>query len=192
MARRPRTHLARPGPRAHAPSPVPQSSFNEHSEQSTWSFIRERSGLLEHRVTHELETVPLKSSRNRAALDRKQPTPQELRDELLGFLQRKFYPGQPVAFAKDRRRLLDWVILWPAKWLDDRGVTIPADRYRAIFMSVFMDGLRFGDTANITYLPAWLAKCIQSHFPTPSASSPKPPASCAPKNVPKNPPLKPS
>ena len=31
-------------------------------------------------------------------------------------------------------------------------------------MSVFMDGLRFGNTEQITYLPAWLAKVIQSHF----------------------------
>jgi hypothetical protein len=85
---------------------------------------------------------------------RKQPTPQELLDDLLGFLQRKFYQGQPVAFAKDRRRLLDWVVLWPAAWLDERGVTLPAARYREIFMSVFMDGLRFGNTENITYLPA--------------------------------------
>ena len=95
---------------------------------------------------------------------RKQATPVELRDDLLAFLERKFYAGHRIAFAKDRPRLLAWVVLWPAKWLDDRGVTIPADRYREIFMSVFMDGLRFGNTANITYLPAWLAKVIQSHF----------------------------
>jgi hypothetical protein len=44
------------------------------------------------------------------------------------------------------------------------GVTLPAEKYREIFMAVFMDGLRFGDTENITYLPTWLAKVIQSHF----------------------------
>ena len=57
-----------------------------------------------------------------------------------------------------------WVILWPAKWLNERGVTLSADRYREICESVFMDGLRFGNTENISYLPAWLAKVIQSHF----------------------------
>lgn len=100
----------------------------------------------------------------RPAPSRKQPTPIELRDALLGFLERKFYQGHRVEFAKDRPRLLAWVVLWPAKWLDQRAVTIPADRYRQIFESVFMDGLRFGNTGNITYLPAWLAKVIQSHF----------------------------
>lgn len=94
----------------------------------------------------------------------RQSTPQELLDTLLDFLQRKFYPEHPLNFAKDRPRLLKWVVLWPAAWLNKRGVTLPADRYREIFMTVFMDGLRFGNTGNITYLPAWLAKTIQSHF----------------------------
>ena len=95
---------------------------------------------------------------------RKQQTPEDLLADLLDFLERKFYSGHPIPFAKDRPRLLKWVVLWPAKWLDDHGVTISADEYRAIFMSVFMDGLRFGDLEKITYLPAWLAKVIQSHF----------------------------
>jgi hypothetical protein len=94
----------------------------------------------------------------------KQPTPQELTDSLLDFLERKFYQGRALNFAKDRPRLLKWVILWPASWLNKRGVTVPADRYRELFMAVFIDGLRFGNTGNITYLPAWLAKVIQSHF----------------------------
>lgn len=102
--------------------------------------------------------------RPKASPERKQPTPQELLDFLLDFLQRKFYAGHQVAFAKDRPRLLKWVVLWPAKWLNDRGVTIHPDRYRDIFVQVFTDGLRYGDLERITYLPAWLAKTIQSHF----------------------------
>jgi hypothetical protein len=94
----------------------------------------------------------------------KQLTPQELLDDLLAFLQRKFYEGYPVAFAKDRPRLLKWVVLWPAKWLEDRGVTLPPDQYKKLFTDVFMDGLRYGNTGQIAYLPAWLAKVIQSHF----------------------------
>ena len=96
--------------------------------------------------------------------ERHQPTPDALLAELLDFLQRKFYEGHAVNFTKDRRRLLDWVVLWPAKWLNERGVTLPAERYREIFFTVFMDGLVFGNVGQITYLPAWLAKVIQSHF----------------------------
>ena len=94
---------------------------------------------------------------------RKQPTPVELRDSLLEFIERKFYQGHRIEFVKDRPRLLDWVVLWLARWLDERGVTIPADRYREIVTGVLMDALRFGNTENITYLPAWLAKVLQSH-----------------------------
>lgn len=93
-----------------------------------------------------------------------QVTPDDLVASLLGFLERKFYEGHPLNFTKDRPRLLKWVVLWPARWLDERGVTVLPNRYREIFMTVFLDGLRFGDTGNITYLPAWLAKVIQSHF----------------------------
>lgn len=95
---------------------------------------------------------------------RRQLTPDELLGRCLAFLQRKFYQGQDRAYSKDRQRLLKWVVLWPAKWLDERAVSIPPDQYYDTFISVFQDALNFGDLENITYLPAWLAKVIQSHF----------------------------
>jgi len=82
----------------------------------------------------------------------------------MAFLRRQFYEGHPVEFLKDQRRLLAWVVLWPASWFEEKGVSIPDSQYKAIFMDVFMTALRMGDTGNITYLPAYLAKCIQSHF----------------------------
>jgi hypothetical protein len=102
--------------------------------------------------------------RRKTAYKLKQPTPQELLDGLLDFLSRKFYQNHPLQFAKDRPRLLDWVVLWPARWFDERGVTIPATEYRKIFESVFMQALVFGKAEKITYFPAYLAKVIQSHF----------------------------
>lgn len=92
-----------------------------------------------------------------------QQTPQELLDSLMDFLCRKFYPGETVAFAKDRPRLLSWVALWPASWLRSRGVTIHPDRYREIFFKVFMDAQAFG-SEKIKYRPAWLRMVIQSYF----------------------------
>lgn len=94
----------------------------------------------------------------------KQQTSEELRDDLLGFIQRKFYPGEGVAFAKDRRLLLKWVVLFPAKWLNEKAVTLPPERYREIFMKVMLEALACGNTGAIHYRPAWLAKVIQSHF----------------------------
>lgn len=94
----------------------------------------------------------------------RQQTPAELLGQCLSFLQRKYYQDKDRQFAQDRQRLLQWVVLWPAKWFNERGVTIHTSQYLQIFTEVFMDGLRFGNTGNITYLPAWLAKVIRSHF----------------------------
>ena len=100
----------------------------------------------------------------RPFFERKQLTSEELRDRMLGFIQRKFYEGHATEFNMDRRRLLAWVILWPAQWLIERGVTLPDDQFVEIFEGIFMDALRLGNTGKINYLPAWLAKVIQSHF----------------------------
>lgn len=93
----------------------------------------------------------------------KQPTPKELTDDLLGFLQRKFYAGNTKAFLQQRANLLSWVVLWPASWLNAKGVTLPTSRYREIFMAVMMDAVVHG-TEKIKYPPAWLKQVIQSHF----------------------------
>jgi hypothetical protein len=100
----------------------------------------------------------------RPTFQRKQQTSQDLRDDLMQFIQRKFYEGHAVQFQKDYRNLLDWVVLWPAKWLIEKGVSLPDDRYRATLMSILMDALRFGNTEVIRYLPAWLGQVIQKHF----------------------------
>lgn len=97
----------------------------------------------------------------------KQPRSDEVRDTILDFIRRKFYPGHFVEFAKQHRHLLRWVVFELAVYLDSRAVTIPATRYIEIMVGekgILMEALRFGDTENITYLPAWLRKCVQSHL----------------------------
>ena len=95
-------------------------------------------------------------------------TSAELRDEILGFIQGKFYQGAAVEFSKDRPRLLSWVVLEPARWLDERGVTIASEQYRGLFLDskagVLMEAIRFGATHEIRYRPAWLRQVIQSHL----------------------------
>ena len=93
-----------------------------------------------------------------------QATSQELTDDLLEFIQRKFYEGDVAGFTKDKRRLLLWVVLWPATYLDERGVTLPGSRLKEIFMDTVMLALQQGNTGNIKYRPAWLGRVIQSHF----------------------------
>ena len=94
-----------------------------------------------------------------------QPTPKELTDACLEFLRRKFYsfPGGDRAFFQQRRDLLRRVVLWPASWLNAKGVTIHGDAYREIFTKVFMQAAAHVET-KIKYPPAYLAQVIQSHF----------------------------
>lgn len=93
----------------------------------------------------------------------KQPTPKELTNGLLDLIRRKFYEGDSVAFAKDRSRLLAWVVLWPASWLNSRGVSITTDSYREVFSKVIMEAVIHG-TEKVRYRPAWLKQVVQSHF----------------------------
>lgn len=97
----------------------------------------------------------------------KQPTPEDVRDAVLVVIERQFYAGQRVPFLKDRSRLLQWVVLWPATWLDERGVTISPARYQDLLIGsngILIEALRHGATGEIGYLPGWLRKCVQSHF----------------------------
>lgn len=96
----------------------------------------------------------------------KQPTPVELRDACLDLLRRKFYgntPEEAKSFAQDRNKLLAWVVLWPAAWLNGKGVTIHGDAYRKIFTQVFMQAAAHVES-KVKYRPAYLRQVIQSHF----------------------------
>lgn len=98
---------------------------------------------------------------------KKQPRTEDVQGAILRFIQGHFYQGQALAFAKDRPRLLKWVVWKLASYLDEKAVTIPGDRYIEIMLvkpGILMEALRFGDTGNITYLPAWLGKVVESHL----------------------------
>lgn len=91
-------------------------------------------------------------------------TSDEVAARLLEFIRIKFYPGAGVDFAKHRRDLLNWVVLWPAAWLVKRGTSLPGDQYYDLVEKVLMDAARHQVQTKITYYPAYLKQVIQSHF----------------------------
>ncbi len=93
-----------------------------------------------------------------------QPVSTELVDDLMHFIQTKFYPGKAVDFAKDTPNLHRWVVFWPAGWFTRRGVTVLGTEYKRILTSILLDALRFQKAEKITYLPAYLKMVVQSHF----------------------------
>ena len=97
----------------------------------------------------------------------KQTVAQDLVDSLLNLLRNKFYANSgddAKCFAQDRNRLLKWVVFMPAGWLNKRGVTLPAERYKAIFSHIVFEAVRHGNTSKVKYRPAWLKYVFQSHF----------------------------
>jgi hypothetical protein len=97
----------------------------------------------------------------------KQPRSDEVRDTILNFIRRKFYEGHWVEFAKQRRHLLQWVVFELAVYLDSRAVTIPATRYIEIMVGekgILMEAIRFMQVEKMTYIPAYLRRCVQSHL----------------------------
>ena len=95
----------------------------------------------------------------------KQPTPADLTESCLGILRSKFYneSGDEKAFHQDREKLLHWVVLYPAAWLNKRGVTIHGDQYRKIFVNVFLQAAAHM-ASKAKYRPAYLRHVIQEHL----------------------------
>jgi hypothetical protein len=93
----------------------------------------------------------------------KQPTSKELTDDCLAILRRKFYTGDDKCFWQDRRLLLKWVVLYPAAWLNEKGVTIHGDAYREIFSKVFLQAAAHMES-KVKFRPAYLRQVIQSHL----------------------------
>jgi hypothetical protein len=89
----------------------------------------------------------------------------EIRDDLLQVIRNQFYQDAPVGqFQKDRKFLLSRVVLWPAGYLDSRGVTLPPARYKAILLEVFNGIKQHGQTGAVKYWPGYLMHCVQTHF----------------------------
>lgn len=84
-------------------------------------------------------------------------------DTLLGFIRSHWYQGAPLdVFAKDRPRLLEWVVFEAAGRLDEAAVTLPGDRYLAIHLTILREALTHGGRP--TYVPAYLRHVVQSHW----------------------------
>lgn len=87
----------------------------------------------------------------------------EIVDTLLGFIRSHWYQGAaPEAFAKDRSRLLEWVVFEAAGRLDSACVTLPGEQYLKIHLKILQEALTFGGRA--TYVPAYLRHVVQSHW----------------------------
>ena len=86
----------------------------------------------------------------------------------LNLLRRRFYshPGDARRFAEDRRRLLTWVIYYPAIWYPARGLSLCAEALCEILRRALP---KTSTTATATaespsYRPARLRQHLQKHL----------------------------
>jgi hypothetical protein len=95
----------------------------------------------------------------------KQEVGAEIVNDLLASVRNQFYADAPAKqWFQDRKFILRSVVLWPASWLNKRGVTLPPERYKSILLEIFQDIKRKGNTGAVTYWPGYLMHCVQEHF----------------------------
>jgi hypothetical protein len=95
----------------------------------------------------------------------RQDVAREIVADLLGAIRGSFYGDlPPKRWFEDMDFLSRKVVLWPAGWLSGKGVSLPASRYKQILLDIVRTAKLNGDTSAVKYWPAYLAKCVQSHF----------------------------
>lgn len=95
----------------------------------------------------------------------KQSVPAEIKNDLLGAIRGSFYgDASDKQWHQDKRFILINVVLWPASYLNSRGVTLPPERYKAIILEVFNGIKRHGSTEAVHFWPGYLKHCLQTHF----------------------------
>lgn len=91
----------------------------------------------------------------------RQRLPGEIVSDLMAAIRGPFYgDATPKQWAQDYHFIRDRVVLWPAPCLDKRGVILKPERYNAIILEVLQEIKHHGNTGQITYWPAYLAKCV--------------------------------
>ncbi|HYE32617.1 MAG TPA: hypothetical protein VEH27_14410 [Methylomirabilota bacterium] len=94
-----------------------------------------------------------------------QQTPVEIVNDLLFSIRNQFYIDAPTKkWAQDSAFIRRNVVLWPAAWLNNRGVTLPPARYKEIILGVLNEVKVHGKTAVVKYWPGYLKHCLQEHF----------------------------
>jgi len=95
----------------------------------------------------------------------KQSIPAEIRNDLLGAIRSAFYgDATEKQWHQDKNFLLKNVVFWPASWLNQRGVSLPPARYKAIVLDVIQGIKHHGKTDSIKYWPGYLMHCVKKRF----------------------------
>lgn len=94
-----------------------------------------------------------------------QQTPKDIVDDLMGVIRRQFYcDAPPKQWFQDQSFIRRRVVLWPAHWLNERGVTLRPERYKGILLEILQGIKHHGEVGAVRFWPGYLAHCVQQHF----------------------------
>ena len=94
----------------------------------------------------------------------KQQTPDEIINQIMGYVRSVFYWNHKNDWFKDQHFIKSKIVTWPARWLDDRGVTVKPERYKEILIGIFKTVKNYGQTETVKYWPGYLLHCVHEHF----------------------------
>jgi hypothetical protein len=95
----------------------------------------------------------------------KQETPDAMVAELMKNIRDQFYGDAGAKrYKQEHAFLLKRVVLYPAKWLNSKGVTLPVDEYQRLVLEKLQDVKRNGRQAKFKYFPAYLESCFKDHL----------------------------
>jgi predicted SprT family Zn-dependent metalloprotease len=107
----------------------------------------------------------MKKPAKRTSYDRpKQETPAKILHDLLGTIRHQFCPDMPVKQWCESQRFFKRVLTEGASYLNKRGVTLPPERYQAIYQDIFQGIKQHGQTGAVGYWPGYLLVAVQKHF----------------------------
>lgn len=57
------------------------------------------------------------------------------------------------------------VVTWPAAFMAKKGFALSSERYAKVMLDLLKDIRVHGDTGRVNFIPGYLQKCVQNHFP---------------------------
>jgi hypothetical protein len=97
----------------------------------------------------------------------KQQTPEAMVERLLHRIRRQFCVdlGEKEWFQDHYHFIKRNVVMWPAREICFKhGFTLSSERYERVMLAILAEVEAKGDIAEVRYWPAYLMKCVQSHW----------------------------
>jgi predicted SprT family Zn-dependent metalloprotease len=107
---------------------------------------------------------PQKIVASNASSRPKQERPKDFIIDMLRIIRGQFCPDLSNDEWYPHVQFLKRVLTYGAAWLNKRGVTIPPDRYQAIYQNILNGIKQHGQTGQVRYWPRYLLHCVQEHF----------------------------